>query len=66
MELDMATVEGRKYEESEESVEYEVFDMFHTDRTTVKGHTSFELDENNMEEDPEEYYKVEEELVIVN
>ena len=65
MELDMATVEERKYEEPEESVEYEVFDMFHTDRTTVKGHISFELDENNMEEEPEVYYKMVEELVSV-
>ena len=61
----MATVEERKYEEPEESVEYEVFDMFHTDRTTVKGHISFELDENNMEEEPEVYYKMVEELVSV-
>jgi hypothetical protein len=47
-ELDMATVEERKYEESKE---YEEFDMFHTDRNIVKGHISFKLEENMEDEE---------------
>jgi hypothetical protein len=39
----MATVEERRYEESEE---YEEFDMFHTDRDIVKGHITFKFEEN--------------------
>jgi DNA primase catalytic subunit len=43
-ELDMAKVEERKYEESEE------FDIFHTDRNIVKRHISFKH-EDNMEDE---------------
>jgi hypothetical protein len=43
LELDMAAVEERRYEESEE---YEEFDMFHTDRDIVKGHITFKFEEN--------------------
>jgi hypothetical protein len=40
LELDMATVEERRYEEHEE------FDMFHTDRDIVKRQINFQLEEN--------------------
>jgi hypothetical protein len=40
LELDMAMVGERRYEESEE------FDMFNTDRDIVKGHITFKFEEN--------------------
>jgi hypothetical protein len=43
LELDMAMVEERRYEESEE---YEEFDVFNTDRDIVKGHITFKFEEN--------------------
>ena len=43
MELDMATVEERKYKESKE---YEEINESHTDRDIVKGHTTtYEFEE---------------------
>jgi hypothetical protein len=37
LELDLATVQERKYEK---------FDMFHTDRNIVKGHIIFQIEED--------------------
>jgi hypothetical protein len=47
LELDMATVEERRYEEPEENKEV---DMFHTDRNIVKGHIAFKFEENKEDE----------------
>jgi hypothetical protein len=47
LELDMATVEERRNEESEE---YEECDMFHTDRNIVYGHITFKFEENKEDE----------------
>jgi hypothetical protein len=43
LELDMATMEERRYEESEK---YGEFDMFHTDRDIVKGHITYKFKED--------------------
>jgi hypothetical protein len=51
LELDLATMEERRHKESEESDEYEEFDMFHTDRNIVKGNITFKFKED--EEVPE-------------
>jgi hypothetical protein len=52
MEMDMATVEERKYEESEESEESEEIDESHTDRDTIIRNSTHEFVKNE-EEEPE-------------